>query len=178
MCHCPKSARECRVPCSWAPCSHDATSTSPASQMQDHTCNVITEIWDSYHCCLWYFEWMAIWFYAPSIFYIFWILILDLLVQWPRISVRRSSSLDWKKDRNRTEPNRKRPDHRLQLHIFMNFFGCQLRCLSKNRKTEKNRSRPVATGLSSRRVLDLTHTHFSLIVGLWIIKNGQKLVEI
>ena len=33
-------------------------------------------------------------------------------------SVRRSSSLDWKKDRNRTEPNRKRPDHRLRLHKF------------------------------------------------------------
>ena len=33
-------------------------------------------------------------------------------------SVRRSSSLDWKKDRNRTEPNHKRPDHRLQLHKF------------------------------------------------------------
>ena len=35
---------------------------------------------------------------------------------------------------------------------------------SKNRK--KNRSRPVATGLSSRHVFDLTHAHFSLIVGL------------
>ena len=34
------------------------------------------------------------------------------------ISVRRSSSLDWKKDRNRTEPNRKRPDHRLRLPKF------------------------------------------------------------
>ena len=33
-------------------------------------------------------------------------------------------------------------------------------------KTEKNRSRPVATGLSSCHVLDITHTHFSLIVGL------------
>ena len=33
-------------------------------------------------------------------------------------SVRRSSSLDWKKDRNRTEPNCKRPDHRLRLHKF------------------------------------------------------------
>ena len=30
-------------------------------------------------------------------------------------SVRRSSSLDWKYDRNRTEPNCKRPDHQLQL---------------------------------------------------------------
>ena len=93
-------------------------------------------------------------------------------------SVRRSSLLDWKKDRNRTEPNRKRPDHRLRLHKFWIFFGCQLRCLSKNRKTEKNRSRPVATGRSSCHVLDLTYAHFSLIVGLWIIKNGQELVEI
>ena len=33
-------------------------------------------------------------------------------------SVCRSSSLDWKKDPNRTEPNRKRPDHRLRLHKF------------------------------------------------------------
>ena len=33
-------------------------------------------------------------------------------------SVRRSSSLDWKKDRNRTGPNHKRPDHRLRLHKF------------------------------------------------------------
>ena len=33
-------------------------------------------------------------------------------------SVRRSSLLDWKKDRNRTEPNRKRPDHQLRLHKF------------------------------------------------------------
>ena len=34
------------------------------------------------------------------------------------ISVCRSSSLDWKKDQNRTEPNCKRPDHRLRLHKF------------------------------------------------------------
>ena len=33
-------------------------------------------------------------------------------------SVCRSSLLDWKKDRNRTEPNCKRPDHRLRLHKF------------------------------------------------------------
>ena len=57
-------------------------------------------------------------------------------------------------------------------------FGYQLRHLSKNRKTEKNWSRPVATGLSSHDVLDLTHAHVSLIVGPWIIKNGQELVEI
>ena len=36
----------------------------------------------------------------------------------PTSSVRRSSSLDWKKDRNRTEPNCKRPDHQLRLHKF------------------------------------------------------------
>ena len=33
-------------------------------------------------------------------------------------SVHRSSSLDWKKDPNWTEPNCKRPDHRLWLHKF------------------------------------------------------------
>ena len=33
-------------------------------------------------------------------------------------SVCRSSSLDWKKDRNRTEPNYKTLDHLLQLHKF------------------------------------------------------------
>jgi hypothetical protein len=32
-------------------------------------------------------------------------------------------------------------------------------------KTEKDRFRPVATGLSSRHVLDLTHAHFYLIFG-------------
>ena len=42
----------------------------------------------------------------------------------------------------------------------------------------KNRSRPVATGLLSRHVLELTHAHHSLIVSLSIIKNGQGLVEI
>ena len=33
-------------------------------------------------------------------------------------SICRSSSLDWKKNRNRTEPNCKRPDHQLWLHKF------------------------------------------------------------
>ena len=33
-------------------------------------------------------------------------------------SVCRSSLLDWKKDRNQTEPNCKKPDHRLWLHKF------------------------------------------------------------
>ena len=40
---------------------------------------------------------------------------------WNLNSVRRSSSLGWKKDRNRTEPNCKRPDHRLRLHKFWIF---------------------------------------------------------
>ena len=58
------------------------------------------------------------------------------------------------------------------------FFRLPVATFVENRKTEKNRSRPVATGLSSRHVLDLTYTHFSLLVGPWIIKNGQELVEI
>ena len=37
-------------------------------------------------------------------------------------SVCRSSSLDWKKDRNRTEHNCKRLDHWLWLHKFWNFL--------------------------------------------------------
>ena len=45
-------------------------------------------------------------------------------------------------------------------------------------KDRKNQSRPVATGLSFRHVLDLIHTHIYLIFGLCIIKNGQELVEI
>ena len=36
-------------------------------------------------------------------------------------SVCRFRSLDWKKDRNWTEPNCNRPDHRLWLHKFWNF---------------------------------------------------------
>ena len=46
----------------------------------------------------------------------------------PVTSVRRSSSLDWKKDWNQTEPNCKRLDHRLQLQR-----------LSKNQKNEKKK---------------------------------------
>ena len=38
--------------------------------------------------------------------------------------------------------------------------------VEKPKNREKNRSRPVATGLSSHHVLDLTQAHFSLIVGL------------
>ena len=93
-------------------------------------------------------------------------------------SVRRSSLLDWKKDRNWTEPNCKRPDHWLRLHTFWNCLVASCDICQKIEKPKKNRSRPVATGLSSRHVLELTHAHFSLIVGLWIIKSGQKLVEI
>ena len=52
------------------------------------------------------------------------------------------------------------------------FFWLPVATFVEKLKTEKNRARPVATGLSSRYVLDLTHAHFSLIVGLWIIKNG------
>ena len=80
-------------------------------------------------------------------------------------SVRRSSSLDWKKIEIELNPTAKtRPP--VAVAQILNFFGCQLRCLSKYQKTKKNRSRPVATGLSSHRVLDLTCAHFSLIVGL------------
>ena len=92
--------------------------------------------------------------------------------------IHRSSFLDQKKDWNWTEPNCRRLNHQLQLYKFWNFFGCQLQGLSKNQKTEKNRSRPVATSLSSRYVLDLIYTHIYLIFGPWIIKNGQELVEI
>ena len=93
-------------------------------------------------------------------------------------SVRRSSLLDWKKDWNWTEPNCKRPDHRLRLHKFWIFSVASCDICRKIEKPKKNRSRPVATRLSSCHVLDLTHAHFSLIVGFWIIKIGQELVEI
>ena len=46
------------------------------------------------------------------------------------------------------------------------FFRLPVATFVEKRKTEKNWSRPVATGLSSRHVLDLTHAHFSPIVGL------------
>jgi hypothetical protein len=45
-------------------------------------------------------------------------------------------------------------------------------------KTEKDRFRQVATGLSSRHVLDLTNAHFYLIFGPLIIKNRQEMVDI
>ena len=96
----------------------------------------------------------------------------------PMTSVRRSSFLDWKKDWNQTEPNCKRPDHQLRLHKLWNFLVASCNICWEIEKPKKNRSRPVATGISSCYALDLTHTHFSLIVGFWIIKNGQELVEI
>ena len=61
---------------------------------------------------------------------------------------------------------------------ILKFFGCDLWHLLKNWKTEKNWSRPVATGLSSHHVLDIIQKHIYLIFGLWIIKDGQELVEI
>ena len=90
-------------------------------------------------------------------------------------SVRRSSSLDWKKDRNRTEPNRKRPDHQLQLHKFWIFSVASCDVCQKIEKPKKNRSRPIATSLSSCHVLYLTHAHFSLIVGPWIKKKRSRI---
>ena len=86
-------------------------------------------------------------------------------------SVRRSSLLDWKKDQNRTEPNCKRLDHQLRLHKFWIFSVASCDVCQKIEK-------PKESGLLSHHVLDLTHAHSSLIVGLWIIKNGQELVEI
>ena len=61
---------------------------------------------------------------------------------------------------------------------ILKFFGCQVRCLSKTWKTEKNQSRPVATSHLFYYLLDLIYTHMYLIFGLWIIRNGQELVEI
>ena len=60
----------------------------------------------------------------------------------PVISVRRSSSLDWKKDRNRTEPNCKRPDHQLRLHKFWIFLVVSCDVCRKIEKP-KNRKKPV-----------------------------------
>ena len=62
------------------------------------------------------------------------------------ISVRRSSSLDWKKDQNRTKPNCKRPDHWLQLHKFWIFSvaSCDI-CwkIEKPKQTGLDRLQPV-----------------------------------
>ena len=76
-----------------------------------------------------------------------------------------------KKDRNRTEPNCKRPDHQLRLHKFWIFSVASCNLCRKSEKAKK-------TSLSSHHVLDPTYTHFSLIAGLWIIKSDQELVEI
>ena len=65
---------------------------------------------------------------------------------WDKVSVHRSSSLDWKKDRNRTEPNRKRPDHRLRLPKFWIFSvaSCDVyRKIEKPEKTGLDRLQPV-----------------------------------
>ena len=93
------------------------------------------------------------------------------------VSVCRSSSLDWKKDQNWTEPKCKRP-HWLQLHKFWNFRLPVARFVEKSKNRKKNQSRPVAIGISSCHVLELTHAHIYLIVGLWILKNSQELVVI
>ncbi|KAF8240922.1 hypothetical protein L208DRAFT_1231168, partial [Tricholoma matsutake] len=62
--------------------------------------------------------------------------------------------------------------------LFMDWsFSVQLLvfCFEKYSRTDE---KPVATGLSSQRMLDLTPTHIYFIFGPWIIKNGQELVEI
>ena len=46
------------------------------------------------------------------------------------------------------------------------FFWLPVATFVEKSKNRKNQSRLVATGLSSCHVLDLTHAHFSLIVGL------------
>ena len=61
-------------------------------------------------------------------------------------SVRRSSLLDWKKDRNWTEPNCKRPDHWLRLHKFWIFSvaSCDVcQKIEKPKKTGLDRLQPV-----------------------------------
>ena len=62
------------------------------------------------------------------------------LEDWLPCSVRRSSLLDWKKDWNWTEPNRKRPDHRLRLHKFWIFSVASCNVCWKIKKPKKNRS--------------------------------------
>ena len=65
---------------------------------------------------------------------------------WITTSVHRSSSLDWKKDRNQTEPNCKRLDHQLRLHKFWIFSvaSCDV-CwkTEKPKKTGLDRLQPV-----------------------------------
>ena len=77
--------------------------------------------------------------------------IMAWLLQFPyciiyRISVCRSSSLDWKKYRNRTEPNWKRLDHWLRLHKFWKFSvaSCDIcQKIEKPKKTGLDRLQPV-----------------------------------
>ena len=59
-----------------------------------------------------------------------------------------------------------------------NFWLPVARFVEKLKNQQENRSRLVATGFSSHHVLYLTHAHIYLLVSLWIIKNGQELVEI
>ena len=54
-----------------------------------------------------------------------------------RDSVCRSSSLDWKKDQNRTEPNCKRLDHWPQLHKFWKFSVASCEVCQKIKKLKK-----------------------------------------
>ena len=54
-----------------------------------------------------------------------------------RGSVCRSSSLDWKKDQNWTEPNCKRLDHWLQLHKFWKFLVASCEVCQKIKKPKK-----------------------------------------
>ena len=58
---------------------------------------------------------------------------------WVCDSVCRSSSRDWKKrpKLDWTQPQKTRPP--VAVAQILNFFGCQLQFLLKNRKTEKNR---------------------------------------
>ena len=50
--------------------------------------------------------------------------------------------------------------------VLVGAFWLPVATFVEKLKNQKNRSRPVATGLSSSHVLDLTHAHFLLIVGL------------
>ena len=97
-----------------------------------------------------------------------------------RTHVCRSSSLNWTYDWNRTEPDCKRPDCWLQLHLFWFFLVASCDVCWKNGKTEKT-GQPVETSISSHQMLDLTHAHLCLIFSPWIIRTvktwlryGQK----
>ena len=79
-----------------------------------------------------------------------------------------------KKNEIKLNPTAKDPTTGCSCTNSENFWLPVARFVIKS----KNRSRPVETGLSSCYVLELTYAHIYLIVGLWIIKNGQELVEI